>query len=51
MGDKFKSEIQKPVNNPLLTGAGHGFPFDSFQGSSLLVPVSQDNPSVLTDRK
>ncbi|KAL0269540.1 UNVERIFIED_CONTAM: hypothetical protein PYX00_007241 [Menopon gallinae] len=50
MGDKLKSEIQKPVNNPLLTGAGHGFPFDSFQGSSLLVPVSQDNPSVLTDQ-
>lgn len=51
MGDKFRSEIQKPVKNPLLSGAGHGFPFENFQGSSLLVPVSQDSPSVLNDGK
>lgn len=51
MGDKHKSETQKPVKNTLLSGASHGFPFESFQGSSMLIPVSQDSPSVLNDSK
>ena len=51
MGDKHKSETPKPLKNTLLSGASHGFPFDSFQGSSMLIPVSQDSPSVLNDSK
>lgn len=51
MGDKHKSEIVKPVKNSLLSGASHGFPFENFQGSSMLIPVSQGSPSVLNDSK
>jgi len=49
MEEKHRIDTSKFVKNPLLSVAGGGFPLDSFSGSALLVPVSENCPSVLPD--
>ncbi|XP_011878707.1 PREDICTED: SEC23-interacting protein-like isoform X2 [Vollenhovia emeryi] len=39
----------RKVKNPLLSGAGPGFPFDNYAENTLLVPVTPATPAVLRD--
>ena len=49
MADRLKSDTSRTAKNPLLSAAGNGFPFENFAGSALLMPVSQDVSSVLSE--
>jgi hypothetical protein len=49
MADRRKSDTSRSVKNPLLSAAGSGFPFEEFSGSALLMPVSQNISSVVTE--
>ena len=49
MADGKKSDTSRTVKNPLFSAAGSGFPFENFSGSALLMPVSQNVSSVLSE--
>jgi len=49
MADRKKSDTSRTAKNPLLSAAGNGFPFENFAGSALLMPVSQNVSSVLSE--
>jgi len=51
MADQGRGGFQKQVKNPLLSNASVGFPFETFQGQTLLVPVAQESPPELLDGK
>lgn len=39
----------KSNKNPLLSGAGISFPFENFTSNTLLVPVPQQEPSLIPE--
>jgi len=49
MADGKRGDTSRTAKNPLLSAAGNGFPFDNFAGSALLMPVSQNVSSVLSE--